>query len=301
MRLIAVAALVCVASGAFSKEPARAPALTAEEIVQKNVDARGGLPAWRNIQTMVWIGHLETSNAQVLTLPFILEQKRPNKTRFEINAKGQRTLRIFDGTRGWNVKPDHDGKAFPQPYTQQELKFAHDAQTIDGPLIDYQAKGGAVALEGTETIEGRNAYRLTVRLASGDVQNVWIDAKTFLDVRYDRKSYAADGTAGVVSVFYRGYMTVEGVQMPSTMEIGVGSGKVTDKMVLEKVVLNSPLDDRVFRPPGMPGMAGRTNGMSSPARPPSSIALPNPAPAAPGPAEPPTTPPVAPDPGSQPR
>jgi outer membrane lipoprotein-sorting protein len=284
MRLIVVVALVLVATGAFAKESAHAPSLTAEQIVQKNVEARGGLAAWRKIQTMVWIGHLETSNAQLQKLPFILEQKRPNKTRFEINAKGQRTLRIFDGMRGWNVKPEHEGRMDAQPYSPQELKFAHDAQAIDGPLIDYEAKGGGVALEGTEVLEGRKTYRLTVRLASGDVQNVWIDAETFLDVRYDRKSYRSDGGASAVSVFYRRYMTVEGLQIPSTMEIGVGSGKVPDKMVLEKVVLNSPLDDRVFRPPGM---TARANGLPTAPRPPSSIAAP--------------ALPAAPDPGSQPR
>jgi outer membrane lipoprotein-sorting protein len=280
MRLIAVAAFVAwFAAGALAKEPAHAPALTAAQIVQKNVDARGGLPAWRKLQTMVWIGHMQTANGPMSTLPFVLQQKRPNKTRFEINAMGQKTVRVFDGERGWKVRPDHDGSPNLQPYTAPELKFAHDAQVIDGPLIDYAAKGNTVSLDGVEKVEGHQAYRLSVKLASGEIQSVWIDAKTFLDIRYDRHSYSAAGVPGMVSVYYRNYMTADALQFPSTLEIGVGSGKATDKMVIEKIALNPPLDDRIFSRPGAPG---RRSAFAVPPAAPSQPAAPN-QPAAPTP------------------
>jgi hypothetical protein len=299
MRVIAVAALTAwFAAGALAKEPAGAPTLTAAQIVEKNVDARGGLPAWRKLETMVWIGHMETASGPMPNLPFILEQKRPNKTRFELNAMGQRTVRVFDGERGWKVRPDHEGSSSAQPYTAPELKFAHDAQAIDGPLIDYAAKGNTVSLEGVEKIEGRKAYRLSVKLASGEIQTVWIDAKTFLDIRYDRKSYSAAGAAGMVSVFYRNYMKVDALQFPSTLEIGVGSGKTTDKMVIEKIALNPPLDDRIFNRPGAPG---RRNASTIPPAVPSQAAVPS---LADAPSQPPASgQPAAPspEPGSPPR
>ena len=273
MRRIALVALAAwLAVGGLSRGYAAPAALTAQQIAEKNVAARGGLEAWRKIQTMAWVGHMESQNAPMPNMPFMLQQKRPNKTRFEMNAMSQRTLRVFDGAQGWKTKANPNGNLDLQAYTIQELKFAREEQTIDGPLIDYAAKGNSVALEGVEDIEGHQAYRISVRLASGEQQKVWIDAHTFLDLRYDRISFSAAGKPGIVSVFYRNYQTVEGLQMPFTLEIGVGSGKPSDKMVIEKIALNPPLDDHVFAKPGGSGRvpvsrAQRPSAAAAPATP----------------------------------
>jgi len=227
--------------------------LTAEQLVEKNVAARGGLEAWRKIQTMIWTGHLESEHGPMPSMPFVMEQKRPNQTHFEINSMGQRTVRVFDGTHGWKLRPAQSGRADAQPYTPEELKFAQRAPGMDGPLIDYAAKGNLVSLESLDAIEGRKAYRLSVRLASGEQDQLWVDAQTFLETRFDR---VVDGAAGVprrvVSIFYRDYKTFEGVQIPSVIETGTGPGHTPDKMVIERVVLNAPLDEWAFSRPGSP-------------------------------------------------
>jgi outer membrane lipoprotein-sorting protein len=249
MRLIAVALLLAgFAAGAAAKETAQG-SLTAAQIVSKNVAARGGLDAWRNIRTMIWIGHMESPDARMRTMPFELQQERPNRTRFEINAIDQRSARVFDGTSGWKMSAKRNGSPEVQPFTIQELKFAQAAQAIDGPLIDYEAKATLVSLDDIEEVEGHRAYRLSARLASGETQKVWIDAQTFLDLRYDRTSYSPAGVPGNVSVFYRDYRTIDGLKFPFTLEVGVGSGKPPDKMVIEKVMLNPVLDKRAFAKP----------------------------------------------------
>ncbi|HWY73738.1 MAG TPA: hypothetical protein VNW98_08850 [Burkholderiaceae bacterium] len=259
MRWFIVAAFAsCIAVRAFGAVPAPAaksvpaPELTAEQIIEKNVAARGGLEPWRKIETMVWAGHMEQAGGPMASVQFVLQQKRPNKTRFEVNAIGERSVRVFNGANGWKVRPAADGSPDVQQYTPQEAKFARDESVIDGPLIDYQAKGTSVALEGVEEVEGREAYRLRLRLASGERHSVWVDAQTFLEIRYDRTSYNPAGVPGTVSVFYRDYKSIDGLQIPSVLEIGTGSGKAPDKMVIEKIALNPPLDDRVFARPGRP-------------------------------------------------
>ena len=64
MRRIAVAALAAgFAAGALAAGQAPAPKLSADEIVEKNAAARGGLDAWRQVRTMVWVGHIESAHA----------------------------------------------------------------------------------------------------------------------------------------------------------------------------------------------------------------------------------------------
>jgi hypothetical protein len=256
MRWIIVTAALAASTtaAALAAESAAAPELTAQQIVEKNIAARGGLEAWRKIETMIWVGHMERTGeragAPMPAIPFVLQQKRPNKTRFELNAMGQKTLRVFDGKRGWKLRPAQDGRPDVEPFTPQELRYAQGEVVIDSPLFGYESKRVAVELDGIDQVDERKAYRLILRTPSGERHNVWIDAETFLDVKYDRTSYNKAGAPTTVEVRYRDYKAVEGLQIPGTIETGSRQG--SEKMVVEKVALNPPLDDRVFGRPGGP-------------------------------------------------
>ena len=170
--------------------------LTAKEIVAKNVKARGGLEAWRKVKTMVSIGHLETGNPSAPRVPFVLQQARPNKTRFEVHVHEKTSVRVFNGVEGWKLRPSRGGGSEPVAYTAEEIEAARDGPGIDGPLIDYQAKGIGVDFDGIDEVAGKKAYRLIVKLPSGAIRRWWIDAASFLDVRYERESHTRDGSSG---------------------------------------------------------------------------------------------------------
>jgi hypothetical protein len=260
---------VALAAAAVAGPKATVTSLSAEQIVARNVAARGGLEAWRRVGTMVWVGHIQSAHAPVASMPFTLEQQRPNKTRFEISALGQKSVRVFDGTQGWKLRAAQNaGRPDAQPFAAEELKFARAGEGIDGPLIDSAAKGNLVTLEGLDEIEGHTAYRLEVRLLAGERDRLWIDAKSFLDIRCDRV-VDGPGPAGlprkVVSLLYRDYKTFEGLKMPSIIETSGDTRRPPDRMVIERVLLNPPLDSWAFVNPAtaharlrafpLPGMA----------------------------------------------
>lgn len=263
MKIISLGIFAAViATAAFANEVVAEAELSAAQIVEKNVAARGGLEAWRKIQTMIWLGHIERTSTNAPNLPYVLEQMRPNKTRFEIMAKNQMGARIFDGVHGWKVHPASNGMPTLEPYTAEELNYAQDVQGIGGELVDYQSKGISVALEGMDEVEGHQAYRLSIKRPSGASHRVWIDADTFLDVKYERptRNVGAPNTsaphvlkhaAGTVSVFYRNYQKIDGLQIPLLIESNSDTAKATDRMVIEKVVLNPPLDDQRFAKPAV--------------------------------------------------
>lgn len=240
--------------------------LSADQIVEKNVAARGGLDAWRKVDTMVWIGHLESERAPLPSMGFILEQARPNKTRFQLIAMNAKSVRAFNGAQGWKMRPSHDARPNVEPYSIDELRFAQTAPGIEGPLIDYAQKGTAVSLGGVEEIDGHKAYRLDVRLATGEQDQVWVDAESFLEVRYDRAFHGggglqpATGASHPVSVTYRDYKSISGVQVPSTILTTAAPGVSPDRMVIERVVVNAPLEERIFGNPAnlAPGKLARS-------------------------------------------
>jgi hypothetical protein len=223
--------------------------LTVDQIVEKNAAARGGLDAWRKVETMIWAGHIETGNPPAPPKAFVLELKRPNKTRFEIKAGQDKTVRVFDGANGWKIQASNSRAPTLKRYTPSELRSAHEAQGIGGLLIDHQTKGIHVALDGTDQIGGHRSYRLTVTLPSGSTRRVWIDAQTFLELKYERESHTAAGRSGVVSVFYRDYRAIDGLQIPTTIEADADGDQVAEKMVIDGVTLNPSLSDAHFERP----------------------------------------------------
>ncbi len=258
-RVLALAlGVAAIAAGARDHPVDAPPELSATQIVTRNAAARGGLEAWRGVRTMVWTGHLESAHAPMPSMPFILEQKRPNKTRFELDAVREKTLRVFDGLQGWKVHSGRDGRPETLAFTPVELGFAQHAQGLDGPLIDAELKGNRVALEGTDMMAGGAAYRLLVQLPSGERDRVWVDARTFLDLRVDRMPASA-GTP--VSVFYRDYKTVDGLQIPTTIETGNGAAQTPDRLVIERISLNPNLDDRLFGRPDLQARGPRQPGL----------------------------------------
>lgn len=258
-RLAACLLAACSAAAVL----ADGPTLTAAQIVERNAVARGGLEAWRKVETMAWTGRVESANRGGRRVPFLLEMKRPGRTRFEVTVDGQKALRVFDGKDGWKMRISKTGRPEVQPYTASELKFAREAPVIEGPLMDHAARGATISLEGVHEIEGRKAYALGLRLASGSSDRVWVDARTFLELRHDRESVNAQGRPTVTSVYFADYRTVEGLELPLTIETGTADGKARDRLVIEKVALNPRLDDRMF---ANPGSAVRRRGVSVDAR-----------------------------------
>jgi hypothetical protein len=246
-------ALLIAASAGSPADPA--PALTAEQIVQRNTQARGGLEAWRKVQTMVWTGRIETGDPASPAASFVEEFKRPNKSRFEVDRARQRSVRVFDGAYGWNLRSSATGAAVLRAYSPQQLRSAREAQGIDGVLIDHQAKGIKVELEGMEEVDGHSAYRLTAALPSGSQRHIWIDAKTFLALKYDSDSerHWRAGRPTVIEVRYHDYRPFDGLLIPTRIESGPEGGALKDTMIIDGVTLNLTLSDARFRRPTDPG------------------------------------------------
>jgi hypothetical protein len=83
-----------------------------------------------------------------------------------------------------------------------------------------------------------------------ELDHVWIDTQTMLEIRFDRPSDGLIGAARAVTLLYRDYKTFDGLLIPSIIETVSGAGHAPDRMVIERVVVNAPLDDARFAKPG---------------------------------------------------
>lgn len=222
--------------------------LSAAQIVEKNVAARGGLDAWRAVSSLTLSGEMDAGGKQDAKLPFVMSMKRPHKSRLEIRFLEQAAVQVYDGVQGWKLRP-FLGRNEVEPFLAAEAKSAAAAAELDGPLVDYARKGTKVELQGMEAVEGKNAYKLKLTMKGGEQLNLWVDAERFLEVKIDGEPRKLDGKMRKVAVFYRDYKTVNGLTVPYTLETVVDKVKQTRKMTIQKVAVNPPLDDALFAKP----------------------------------------------------
>lgn len=257
--------------------------LSAAAIVDKNVVARGGLQAWRQVQTMTLAGKLGAGGNQRATvpvpisvrnpganlvpprpveevqLPFVMELRRPRKMRFELQFNGQTALQVFDGANGWKLRPFLNRRVV-EPYTVEEMKMASTQADLDGPLIDYIAKGNQIELVGKEKVQDRDNYNVKVTMKDGGAIHVWIDAQTFLETKMEGQPRRLDGTDHPVEVYLRDYRSIDGLQIPFVLEtrvlpvaktlLGVKDPPVpTETTTIERVSVNPKLDESLFSKP----------------------------------------------------
>lgn len=222
--------------------------MSAAQIVDKNVAARGGLAAWAAVNSMTMSGELEAGGEQNTPLPFVMTLKRPHKSRLELRFQDQAAVQVYDGAKGWKVRP-YLNRNEVEPYTPAEAKSAAAAYELDGPLIDYAKKGTKVDLVGAQAVEGKNAYKLKLTFKDGTQRHLWVDASSFLEVKIEGEPRKMDGKPHNVAVYYRDYRTEKGLTVPRVLETAVDGIKQTHKIIIQSVAVNQPVDDALFVKP----------------------------------------------------
>ena len=248
--------------------------LSAAEIVDKNVSARGGLAAWRAVKALSLSGKIDAGGnnsspvlptrgsrkaraqrtpaprpVEQVQLPLLIELKRSHKSRIELQFNGQTAIQAFDGTNGWKLRPFLNRRDI-EPYTADELKAASLQGELDGPLMDYHAKGSKVALVGSEKVGDRDTYKLAVTTRDGQVQHIWVDSQSFLEVKMEGSPRRLDGKVHPVEIYYAEFRPAPGgLVLPYLYETKVEGVKQTEKIQIESVLVNPKLDDTLFAKP----------------------------------------------------
>ena len=238
---------------ALASPVAMAAGLTAAQIADKNVAARGGLAAWRGVDALSIKGLMDAGGTPEVRLPFEMSLKRPHKSHLEVHVKEQTAVQVWDGQQGWKFRP-YLNRADVEGFTPEEARAAAAESELDGPLIDYARKGTRVELEGTDVVEGHKAYRLHLTEADGHQTNLWVDASTFLDVKIDGAPRRLDNRMHKVTVFYRDFKSVDGLRLPMTLETVVDGVRGSHRISFQAVTVNPPLSEALFARPQPPAV-----------------------------------------------
>ena len=202
---------------------------------------------------------------------FCLELERPRKVRLEVQFEGKTAIQVYDGAGGWKVRP-YLNRVDVESFTPEELKLASMQSDLDGPLVNYEAKGTRVELVGMENVEDRPTYKLALTTKTGEVIHVWIDAETFLEAKIDGQPRKLDGKMHAVEIYYKDYRKVDGLQIPFLLVTKVLPSENAspaeinlrvppEQIVVDKVVVNPKLDAARFSKPEIKAAATGHQGL----------------------------------------
>lgn len=159
---------------------AHAAAPTVDELVQKNLAARGGADAMRAITAMHTVGKMRLGGG--LEAKTESYQLGPDKIRFEFSLQGLTAVNAWDGKDGWAIQP-FQGRKDPQKTSLDDNKPLIDGADIAGPLLDAKQKGIRLEYLGTEDIDGTEAHKLRATFQNGDSRVIYLDPDQYLEIR----------------------------------------------------------------------------------------------------------------------
>jgi hypothetical protein len=222
------------------------PPPTLDALVAKNIEAKGGPDAIKALQSLRLTGKMLVNEGQI-EFAYTQTKKRPGEVRTELTLQGMTVIQAYDGKEGWKVSP-FQGRKDPEKMSADDTKSLVEDAEIDGPLVDWKAKGSTVEYIGTEDVDGTMAHKLKVVRKNGDVNFVYLDPDHFLEIRVLTQR-VEQGAQVEVETDLGDYEKINGVFIPFSEEAGRKGSPDKQKIIIEKAEPNVPVDDALFHFP----------------------------------------------------
>jgi hypothetical protein len=220
-------------------------AQTADELVNKNIQAKGGMDKIKAIKTVRITGKL--SGGGGFTAATGQENQRPNLVRETFSLQGMTAVSAYDGATGWQIQP-FGGHKDPEFMGEDDLKDLLLDADFDGPLVDYKEKGNTVEFLGHDVVDGDDALRLKVTLKNGDIVYYYLDPDTYLEIRKEVQEFIR-GSVRESVIDLGSYKPVAGVMFPYSIAQGSKANPGAQTTTVEKVEVNVPINPADFAVP----------------------------------------------------
>ena len=233
--------LVPVAIGFFSFA---AGAQTVDEVIAKNIQAKGGADKLKSVRTV----RITTKFSQgSFRAEFRQEIKRADKVREEFVIQGLAQVQAYDGKTGWQISP-FGGRKDPELLSQDDLKSLIVDADIDGPLVNYKEKGHKAELVGHDSMEGTDCLKIKLSMKNGDVRYYYLDADSYLELKVEIQT-TIRGALQESELYYGDYEQVNGIYYPFAVEQTQKGSASRAQFSVEKIEQNIPLEDAHFSMP----------------------------------------------------
>src|ERR1044071_1464899 len=236
-----LASLVCLmALNAFGQ--------TAEKLVAKNLQAKGGVDKIKAIKSVRMSGNFDAGRFKATIAEY---SKWPDMVREMFTVQGMTQVQAYDGSSGWQISP-FGGRKDPELLGGDDVRGLRKHADFAGPLVDAQAKGNKIEYIGHDQVDGDDAYKLKVTLKNGDIFYYYLDPDTYIEIQIERQQFIRGSVRESVTLL-GSYKPVNGVMYPYSIESGPKNNPdQRGKITITRIEANVPIEDSEFKMPAAP-------------------------------------------------
>jgi hypothetical protein len=227
-------------------------AQTPQDLVAKNLAARGGAAKLAAISTIRFVGKVVYPGDFELAYDET-RRRAGGAALIETSIQGLTVVQGYDGKMGWRVNP-FEGRRDAERMSAEDARAMADDATIDGPLLTARARGAAISYLGREDFEGTEAYKLRVVEPGAVEYLVYLDPDTYLEIKVV-ETREIRGAKQVSLIELGDYEQVDGVYFPFAIESGAIDSASSDrsKLTIDHAVPNVAASDALFAMPVVKG------------------------------------------------
>ena len=223
---------------------ATAQAQTADEIINKSIDAIGGKEKLKAVKSIQMEGAVSVMGNEAPMTITLLDGKGYKS---EVDFNGQKIVQALNDKSGWMINPMM-GASDPQAIPDEQYKTAKEQIYAGGAFLDYAAKGSKVTLEGRENVNNVNAYKLKLTTSDGAETIYYIDPTTYYITKAVKTMNMGGQTAEIAMTFSDYKKTDFGNSLPYSYETTLPQG-FSMTSIIKKVTVNGTVDPKVFEMP----------------------------------------------------
>ncbi len=217
-----------------------AQAQSAADVVQKHINAIGGLKNWEKVSTLKMTGSMSIQGAEIL---FTQTQVQGKGLRVDISAMGMKGYSILTNKEGWVYMPFQPGMEQVTPLPEDQVMGSQGKLNIKNAYLADTAAMGKVEYLGKDTVNKAVCHKLQLTDRYQNVQTAYIDAANYYLVRTVATIKTPDGDQEMAVNYGNFKKLPEGVVVPHTV-----SGMMGGDVVYSKIEINKPIPDTVFAP-----------------------------------------------------
>lgn len=212
---------------------------TADEIINKHIEAIGGKDNWKKVNSIRQEGSV---SIQGMEIPVITTTVHNKATKQEYSAMGMNAYSIITTEGGWSFNPMM-GQSEPEAMGEDQLKYGRYQLDAQGEFIDYKEKGHTVELLENEDVDGNSCFRLKLNRKGGTSSTFFIDPKSYYVVRNSSTINAGGQSAELIMNLSNHQKLPEGIVVPFTME----NSQIPAPLNITKVEINGKIDEAIFK------------------------------------------------------
>ena len=236
--------------------PLHAQDVTAQSLLDKNLEARGGAQALNAIKAIRFKGKMIFPGDFELAYSEIRARGGGDgiEARMEGDVQGLTYMQGYDGHTAWRINP-FQGRTDPETMSGDEARSMADSSRVDGVLQDARNDGSTIAYLGREDFDGTPAYKLKVTQKDGDEFTYLLDPDTYLEIKVI-ETRRIRGAPQTTETELGDYEKVGGVYFPMSVESWPqGQSNQRQRVLIETASANPAVTPALFAEPSGPTAA----------------------------------------------